>query len=68
MPSDWELVFDYMREDNLFICWIQVERSISQGISYVMKRKPDETMIIKKSELQKMESVMEEGEAYQNSI
>lgn len=68
LPADGELTFDSGQEAILFVCWIQFERAIAQGMSYTVNYKPDGAIAIKKSELQRMESVMEAGGAYQSAI
>lgn len=68
LPADGELTFDSGQEAILFVFWIQFERATAQGMSYTVNYKPDGAATIKKSELLQMESVKEEGGAYQNLV
>ena len=67
LPEE-ELIFDSKQEMNLFICWLQFERATSQGQSYTINQRSDGTVAVKKSELQKLESSIVEGGAYQNTV
>lgn len=68
LPADGELTFDSSQEAILFVCWIQFNRAIAQGMPYTVNYKPDGAVAIKKSELQRMESVKEKGGVYQNAV
>ena len=68
LPPGEELVFDSRQEVNLFVCWLQFERATLQGLSYTMNQRTDGTVSVKKSTLQKLESSIVEGGAYQNAV